>query len=268
MKKLLAFTLLCSLLCTCLGLTAFADGGVTAYVTIADDSGKLVLAHKPVTVTDTDGDGVISMADVLFAAHEAYYEGGAAAGFSASLTAYGLSLDKLWGIENGGSYGYYLNNASPNSLADPVADGDTVAAYAYSDLTTWSDTYCYFDLAEAKIENGDSLTLTLSAAGYDAAWNPVVLPVEGATITIDGTATEVITDAEGKATLTLDEAGSFCISAVSDTQTLVPPVCLVTVSADIPHTGDVDTTALIALMLGSLCAMIVMLARRHNCHEK
>lgn len=236
MKKLLSITLAVLMLVSTFCLTAFAEDVAPAsadvYVTIADNNGKLVLTQEKITATDKDNDGKITIDEALFAAHEAKYEGGAAAGYASAMSDLGLSLTKLWGVENGGSYGYYVNNASAWSLADPVKAGDYVNAFVYVDATTWSDTYCYFDKNTINGKEGDEITLTLSCAGYDESWNPVTLPVEGATITINGTATTVKTSAEGKATIKLETAGKNVISATSDTMTLVPPVCVATVSTD------------------------------------
>ena len=125
MKRILAYTLTALLLCTTLCLGVFADEPITVYVTIADDNGVLVLAHEAITVTtDFDFDGTLSIADAIFCAHEAKFEGGADAGFACERTVYGLSLIKLWGIDNGGSFGYYCNNASPMSLSDAIANRD------------------------------------------------------------------------------------------------------------------------------------------------
>ncbi|MBP5657968.1 MAG: hypothetical protein J6X52_05545, partial [Clostridia bacterium] len=78
------------------------------YVTIAN--GELVLAREAVTLTDADNDGALTINDALYLAHEAKFEGGAAAGYASSTGDYGLSLTKLWGVENGGSYGYFVND--------------------------------------------------------------------------------------------------------------------------------------------------------------
>lgn len=308
MKKLLAMTMILLLVLGSLGVTALAEtpASVSVYVTIADEKGALALAQEPVTVTDADQDGALTIHDALYAAHEAKYEGGASAGYAASVSAYGLSLDKLWGTANGGSYGYCLHNASAWSLLDPIAAGDYVNAYVYTDLAAWSDTYCYFDVNTATAKVGDTLTLTLSAAGYDAEWNPVTLPVEGAVITVDGEETAYTTDAAGRVTITLNKSGVCVISAVSDTQTLVPPVCKVTVEgedtttavvttsttttetvADTTTVTSTDTTAAVAstdndtypqtgetavpicgIMAVALTAVLVLTAKRRPAHEQ
>lgn len=238
MKKILAALLSLGL---CLGMLAApvaADGDgllviapapgarIEVYVSISAE-GELALAYEKVTVIDTDGDGALTIYDALYCAHEFYYEGGAEAGYGTSESQYGVSLDKLWGIENGGSYGYWVNNASAWSLADPVAEGDHIYAFSYADLETWSDAYSWFDCAQAETAVGQPLKLTLSAAGYDADWNPLTLPCEGAVVTADGAG--FVTDAAGVAAVTFDKAGTYVVTASSDTQTLVPPVCVVTV---------------------------------------
>ena len=225
MKKY-AIAFLCALLTLALCGAAVAE---TVYVTIADGQGQLVMVNAAIDVTDIDADGALTINDALYAAHEAAYEGGAEAGYAAADAGYGLSISKLWGEENGGSYGYYLNDASAYSLLDPVADGDYLNAFVYTDLETWSDLYCAFDCASVEMDAGTVLDLTLNMMTFDENWNPVSLPVEGAILTVDGEDSEVITDAEGKAQFTIDAAGEYLISARSDSAILVPPVCIVTV---------------------------------------
>ncbi len=231
MKKSIALVLALMLILSTVSLTAFAVDTVDVYVTISDENGKLVLTQEKITVSDIDGDDMLTINDALYAAHEAEYEGGAAEGYAAGESAYGLSLNKLWGVENGGSYGYYVNNASAWSLADVVNDGDYITAFIYTDLTAWSDQYTYFDANTATAEVGKEIAVTLSAAGFDAEYNPVTLPVADAIITVNGEATEYKTDAEGKANIVIDAEGTYVVSAVSDTQILVPAVCMVSVSS-------------------------------------
>ena len=234
MKKFLSITVAVFMLMSALSLTVFgtevSPESADVCVTVSDGSGKLVLVQEKISATDKDGDGKVTVDEALFAAHEAKYEGGAYAGYASAETAYGVSLMKLWGDESG-SFGYYVNNASAMSLADEVKDGDHINAFIYTDLVTWSDTYCFFDKYTVNAEEGEEISLTLKYAGYDASWNPVVLPVEGAVITIDGAATEYKTDAEGKVDVKLDKAGDIVISATSETMTLVPPVCKAAVAA-------------------------------------
>ena len=215
----------------------------TVYVTIADDKGELALAYKAVVV-DTDYDG-----DAKFT------------GFGAVSTDYGLSMTKLWGVENGGSYGYTVNNASAMSLVDGIKDGDTIYAYCYTDLTTWSDTYCYFDQNTAWNASGE-LTLTLSANGYDATWAPVVNPVADAVIYLNDTATAYKTDANGQVTIKVDGNDTYQISAKKEGMVMVPPLCIYTVGDAAPQTGDM--TAVVSVAVAAIALEgITFVSKRH-----
>lgn len=226
MKKILSALLALLMLASC---AAFAEvASPVVYVSVSDDTGALVLAYVPVTVTDLDADGALTISDALIAAHAAHHPDGADA-FLAEETEWGKSMYRLWGVENGGSYGYMLNDVSAWSLVDPVRDGDHVKAYVYTDLTAWSDTYCFFTAPVAAAAVNGEVALNLSAAAYDENWSPITLPVAGATITVNGEKTETVTDENGNAVLTFAAAGEYTVSAVSESQTLVPPVCIVTV---------------------------------------
>ena len=238
MKKLIAAVSAIALTFST-AFTAFAAETADVYVTISDGTGTLPLAQEKIFVTDVDYDGVLTINDALYIAHEEHYNGDAEVGFASAETEYGLSLNKLWGVENGGSYGYYKNNVSAMSLSDTIADGDYITAYAFSDLSGWSDVYSWFDIDSAELDTGAEMALTLSYAGYDADWNPVTLFTSGAVITVNGEKIDLKTDSQGKVEIKFDEAGEYVISAVSDTQTLVPPVCKVTVTAP----SDSKTTA-------------------------
>ena len=263
-------------------LTAFAektDETADVYVTIADNKGALALAQEKITVTDIDEDGALTINDALYAAHEAKFEGGAAEGFSSSQGQWGLSLDKLWGVENGGSYGYVVNNKSAMGLTDTVKAGDYINAYVYTDLTAWSDVYSFFNVNTMAISEDAEFTLTLSANGYDANWNPVVNPVEGAVITVDGVATEYKTNAEGKVTFSLTK-GDYVISAISENQILVPTVCKVAVAegeTTTDNSGDKDTTTpntgdnmnvWMFVIIGLMSTAVVTASARRNGYEK
>lgn len=238
-KKILCALCAVWVLCA-LCVPAFADEDATVYVTIS--SGKLELARKPVALSDADGDGAMTVNDVLILAHNAEFPGGAEAGYASVAGEYGLSITKLWGIENGSGYGYYVNNAAAFSLTDAVSAGDSIAAFVYTDTTAFSDAYSFFDKDLISGKAGESVELCLSAAGYDENWAPVTLPVEGAVITIDGVDTGVVTDAEGKAVVELSGQGTVVISARSETSVLVPPVCIAELEAG-ETSGDVSDGA-------------------------
>lgn len=261
MKKLIAAVSAIALTFS-IAFTAFAAEAADVYVTIFDGTGALPLAQEKITVTDVDSDGALTINDALYIAHDEYYNGGAETGFASAETEYGVSLNKLWGVENGGAYGYYKNNVSALSLSDTIADGDHITAYAFSDLTAWSDVYSWFDIDAADLNAGAEMALALSYAGYDADWNPVTLFVSDAVITVNGEKTSLTTDSQGKVEITFDEVGEYVISAVSDSQTLVPPVCKVTVTASsdsittAPETGN-STSGLIAVSVIAIAAAVL-----------
>lgn len=265
MKKLIAAVSAIALTFS-MTFTAYATETAYVYVTISDGTGKLPLAQEKIFVTDVDYDGVLTINDALYIAHEEHYNGGAEAGFSSAETEYGVSLNKLWGVDNGGAYGYYNNNISALSLSDTILDGDYITAYAFSDLSAWSDVYSWFDIESAELDKGAEMALTLSYAGYDADWNPVTLFVSDAAITVNGEKTDIKTNSQGKAEIKFDEAGEYVISAVSDTQTLVPPVCKVTVTASsdsettAPATGN-STSGLVAV---TVIALVTAVAAKKN----
>lgn len=242
MKKIVSVLLALTLVLSVGVMFTYADEGTNVYVTIADKDGKLALAYEPVTVTDIDGDSVLTVNDVLYAAHEQFYEGGAAAGYATATTKWGLSLMKLWGVANGGSYGYLINDVLAWSMTDSVKENDYVAAFIYTDTDYFSDTYSFFDVKMTELSDSGELTLTLSKNGYEddgtGNWVSAVKPVANAELTIDGEPTGAVTDAEGKAAFTFEKNGKYLVSAASAAEKLVPPVCIVTVSCFEESTPD------------------------------
>lgn len=226
------------------------DGSVKVNVTIADDNGKLVLAQESVEVTDIDNDGALTVNDALYAAHEAKFEGGADAGYSTGIGSYGLQLEKLWGIEKGINYSFYVDNTYANGLTDPVKDGSYVNAFVFQDTKTFADKYSYFDTYSENVNAGDEKELTLYRIVFDENYAPVPETVEGAKITINGEVTDLVTDAEGKVKVKVENAGKNVISAlydVSDTVKIVPPAAVLNVEGEAavttePATEAVETT--------------------------
>ncbi len=274
MKKFISLLVSCLLICICFATFAFAEGenSVNVYVSIAN-KGTLAVAYEKVTVTDIDEDGKITVNDTLYAVHEAKYQGGAEAGYSYySTEQYGLSIGTLWG-DKSGCFGYYINNASAWSLEDSVKDGDYVYGFVYSDAENWSDSYSFFDKSTVSADNGSEITLTLSKSGYDADWNPITVAVEGATITVDGVDTDVKTDANGEAVIKITDSGNHIISAKSDSEILVPAVCIASVKSEessveseIPQAGDNSSHIIfIALAIVSMISLsTVSLKMRRN----
>ena len=215
---------------------AFAADSVPAFVTISDKTGTLRVAYEKIDVKDIDSDGKLTVNDALYCAHEKYYHGGAAAGYAYKDSAeYGLSLTKLWGAENNGGFGYWLNDKSCWNLADEISEGDHVYAFVYTDTEKWSDAYTYFDTKVIEGKSFQEVTVTVKTVGsYDEYYQPVIVPLEGAKITLNGKmpgervmrSFVAVTDAEGKATFRLPIKGDYTISANTlDGKIITPPVC-------------------------------------------
>ena len=225
MKKAMC-ALLCLLLCLSFaGCGAKEEPTVTVYVTIAN-AGELVVSREAVAVPVEEEGAATTIDAALRAAHAAF---GSADDYDSAEDGEGsMSLLKLWG-ETDGWFGYYVNDVSAWSLYDAVNEGDHLVAYHYKDTSAGTDLYSYFDKGTAEVKAGESLTLTLNAAGWDADWNPLTLPVANADILVNGEASGAVTAADGSAAIELSAAGEYVISAVSPEQILVPPVCRVTV---------------------------------------
>ena len=209
-----------------LALTAFCfascggEKGPFVYVTVADENGKIVACYEKVEYTNG-----MTIDTALSALHAEKCEGG----YASAESTYGLSMVKLWGVENGGAYGYYVNNASPTSLKDELHENDHVYAFIYTDTVAFSDTYAFFSAPTAEAAKGESLELSLSCSGFDASWAPITLPVIGAKILVDGEETSTLTDAQGKATVKFDKKGTYVVTATSEIANIVPPFVIVTV---------------------------------------
>ena len=208
-----------------------AKDSVDVHVTIIDEKSEFAVAYKTVTVTDIDKDGAFTVNDTLYAAHEQFYQGGAKAGYATELTQWGLSLKKLWGVANGGSYGYLVNNAFAWSMTDPVKADDYVVAFIYTDTKNFSDVYTYFEPQYIEEESTSiGVELTMMMTGFDKDGKPYTEPVPGAEITLDGSTLKVVTNAEGKASFYYGEGNpngyEKLISAQVKDMRIVPPICI------------------------------------------
>ena len=215
MKKRLACILIACALLAAFSTALAAEGDVTVYVTVSID-GKLEVAAEPVTLPAADA----TVDGALKAAHEAFFPGGAAAGYAAGIDSmYNMfMISKAWGIQgtpyvllNGEPLGY--NPAVPATAdAAPVASGDSILLNASSNPMAPSPVVSmtvYTDAAgmtvTAKLWTLDFMTFTYSSAPYaDAA---VMDPATGAALGV--------TDAEGRLTLTPPDSGIAAIDGLS-----------------------------------------------------
>ena len=261
----------------------YVELSATVYVTVSKD-GEFKLADDqdtkltriPVTTTNFDvtdygypsiynNDSYPTLLNVFIRFHE-LYSGGADnfAGTPNNNPAKGndLFVTKFIGIETT-QLNYYVNNKYPGewledkgyiwgSAADYIEmkNNDDVNVTLFTNYQT-PMFYTYFDKQEATVKQGQNLELTLKGFNNaDAYLAPEAKNISGSTIYIDGEETEIVTDKDGKATLTFDEPGTYIISAqgtdlsLSDSEKTVitAPVCEVTVTEadDITVSFDAD----------------------------
>ncbi|MBO4868155.1 MAG: hypothetical protein J5585_00425 [Clostridia bacterium] len=240
-------------------LTCFAADESKAVSVNVYDGKNVVVTMEKVAYKDEDSDGKWTINDVLISIHNSKCKDG----FVTENGDYGLFIKKLWNIENGGSYGYMLNNNMAYSLTDEVKDGDVVYAYVYADAAGYSDAYSFFDVNSFADKGGEEVTLTLKyVSGYDAeTYAPIFVALEGATVTVDGKATEVKTDANGTAKITLPKK-SAVISAAKDGVLIIPPVCVSTVSGGANLLWLWIVLAVIAVAV--ICFVIFKLSGKKN----
>ncbi|MDD6191273.1 MAG: DUF4430 domain-containing protein, partial [Firmicutes bacterium] len=246
-SRIMILLLVFMMLFTMMPAVTWADEGtinvyvsVSKYGEITVGKDSAVMAYVPVTVNDLNGNGTFDIDDVLYAAHEQYYEGGAAAGYGSATSEYGLRLTKLWGDESG-LFGYQVNRGTENvmGLSHEVTEGDYVDAYINKSVYPDNEGHARFDKTSAEIFEGQSLDLLLEyVSGYDDSYNAVYSPCEGATLTVDGAEKDTVTDTKGKATVSFDTAGTYILSAMKtktvndqEATAITAPVCKVTVKS-------------------------------------
>ena len=250
-KRIFSLLLSVVMIFSMVNVSVFADetevitDSITVNVSIVQNgqfvSGKddTKLAYIPVTVKDINNDGY-DIDDALYAAHELYYDNGAAKGYASIGEGTSKFIKTLWG-DSSGNFGYYVNNQSAWSLSDKVKDNDSVYAFIYQDTTTWSDAYTYFCDNDAQISGGAALKVKLKKLAYDQDYNTVDFDFSNATITIDEKTTPYKTDENGEVELYFAKQGTYTVSATSEEGYIAPPVCVVTVTS---NDDNAETTVL------------------------
>lgn len=217
---------------------ALADTNTMVYVSVSKygefvtDENGYTLSSVPVKL---DADSPSDINSVLSELHDTYCPGG----YESAEGDYGAYITKLWGDESG-NFGYQVNGGTESvmGLTHEIEDGDYLDVTIYQSMYPETESYTKFDTYKKEVFAGEEFEISLSQAGYDENWNTVFSPCEGATITINGKATDVNTDSHGKVALTLDAEGIYTISACKTKESgektvtaITAPVCTVTVNA-------------------------------------
>ena len=209
---------------------------INVYVTIAD-KGTLPVARESVSVKDLNKDGKFDIDEALFAAHEAYYDGGAAAGYSSYNTDYGLSIGMLWG-DTSYNFGYYVDNNMAFGLEDELTEGQHLKAYITVNSYPNMDAYSYFENDEYNAYTSVPFIVSLySQNGYDEYWNPTYA-LNGnvlLTATTEDTGEEYdgfayVSMEDGSLKLRFNDPGTYYVTASDDDNSIVPSVCKVVVA--------------------------------------
>ena len=182
-----------------------AEESANIHISITLDEKVL---DEDITVKDTNNDGKLTIEDALYTAHEQFYPGGAAAGYSDEL---------IWGKPCSGGYSLinpdeYPLEARPYNDRIEIRDGDSFD-WSMQCYNTDSYAFCmetcgeFFDgepVEQGTKINFSGIHFTMTDLGTE--------PVEGIELLIDGKKTGIKTDAEGRAAFTLDELGHHTIS--------------------------------------------------------
>lgn len=238
-KKILAWVLVLVMLSGV--MPAYAQEGIRVYFSmsrygeIVEDKNGSLMACVPL---DMSGKDEYTIDDVFLKVHEEYYIDGAS-GYQTSMSDWGLGVDMLWG-DTSYNFGYQVNGGSVSVMGPDhkLSDGDYIDAVIYKNMYPDTEGYAVFDKYNGEAMVGEEYELTLNyVSGYDENWNSVFSPCSDAVITINGKATDFITDENGKAYITFQEAGEMVVSArkskVSDNKTMpaiTAPVAVITAS--------------------------------------
>jgi len=229
------------------------------YVTLSDGSGSFItgkggdeLYRLEMTVEDdaANPDGQVSLREVFVALHTQHHTAGATAYGEANSPYYGDYISKLWGDESG-NFGYYFNDVhldnsgtetgtNDREFADAllgtlVADGDSLNAYLYQDVTRWSDIYTYFDAVATTATTGTSKTLTVKG-GQDMSGVAQIPAGAAVKVTnasgVEQTSLNTTVGNDGTFSIIFPTAGTYTVEVRSSSSVyVVPSRCTVTVSA-------------------------------------
>ncbi len=242
MKKRILSMLLFLIMLVCIMPVNAQTTDMAVYLTISkygeiaqDKNGDMIACAK----VELSGKSEYNLDDVFAIAHSMYFEEGAD-GYESSQSQWGFGIDKLWG-DTSGNFGYQINGGTKmvSGLDTLVEDGDYIDACIYQNAYPDTEGYAMFDKNSIQVCTDTEFELTLKYfSGYDEEWNTIISPCSGATITVNGTETEFITDENGKAVITLDNEGRNIISAKKtrlleeeEVPAITAPICVAITAA-------------------------------------
>lgn len=124
-------------------------------------------------------------------------------------------VSKIFGVKTG-AIGFLVNNASTGSATANEAclvSGDSLSVFRYAESANYQDFYLYFEGVPETVKAKTQVAFTL--LGMKAAWGGTPVAQSGYTVAaVDekgNTAAAAVTDADGKAVLQINAAGTYQI---------------------------------------------------------
>jgi len=244
-KRFLSILLMLAMILACFpaGAAASSADSISVYVTISDqgvlaaDKNGEPMGYRAVTVSDSDGDGTISIFDAYDTAHDLYCDS------EFMMSGSGL-VGQLWG-DHSGNFLTFVSDAGIGGTSlkeQSIANGAHLVGVILKDSSYWSDYYSFFDVKQKTVAVGENFSLTLQGRP-GMSWSGEDEPNAGLSGIAVGTwknnsftAIEgKVTDANGSVSLSFDAAGTYYVTAngmVSGFAPIAAPICVVTVEGE------------------------------------
>lgn len=210
---------------------ASAAEKITVKVSIRTETD--VLERAEVSAGDENGDGQLTVEDVLIAAHKTYYTDGAEGYTDTCEDA--PELSEVWGVR--GHYISYIQDAAGAEKSGALSHGDRVfVQMQYGDPASYRFRHGSLD----SVRTGEHVNLKLLHRRADTGMDE---PVSDAVIVVDGLRTAIRTDKNGYAAVSFREPGVHTVSAKLNGSVLLKQSEDVNVVARNEETTTADTSA-------------------------
>ncbi len=241
MKKILSLILSIIISFSTTSSIAFAiddASQITVYMTVSkhgelvkDKYGNVVAFSEVVL----EGKENYNLNDAFAEFHNTYYEG--EEGYAFEESEYGPYVTEFLN-DVSGNFSYQLNQGSEMvmGLNHEIEDGDTIDFSINKNYYPDTESYAVFKDTHIETFSGKEIEIELNQSGYDENFNLVFSSCPDATIIIDGEKTEIVTDAEGKAKILIDNPGRYVVSATKSkivkektVPAITAPACIIDV---------------------------------------
>ena len=240
MKKILSLLLSMVLIVSSFSTAVFATDSesISVYVSackygefIADKLGNSIV-NREIVLSEKEE---YTLNDVFDALHQNYYDG--EEGYKTEMGDFGEYITRFFGDESE-NFVYYVNFGAEDVWGPThiVKDGDSIDFCINKSFYPDTESYTKFSSKEAVAFIGDEVEFILEESSYTAD-GLTFFPCADALLTVNGEETEALTNEEGKATLSFEDAGVYVVSAKKtklveeeSVTAITAPYCVVTVS--------------------------------------